>query len=923
MSFRCPYCEFRIAVKTPPKPGKYTPKCPKCGAKIALTVVPSADEWQTAKIAGEVPNIPSPGEATEPSVPAEPPRSSKQNAAPPVDEVTAHFGSTNQDEQTEATRAFSAPSPGVEDRTLAQQSSSPPAYEPTAVFSEADKTKAGAGPTVASGGRKKAKPVESMPEIPDQLGGYEIVKELGRGGMGAVFLARQVSLDRPVALKVMNSKWSNDPVFLARFTREAFAAAQLVHHNVVQIYDIGEQDGVNFFSMEFVEGNSLGDSLKKTGPLAPDDAIAYTLQAARGLKFAHERGMIHRDIKPDNLMLNTHGIVKVADLGLVKTPGMSADEDALPATDPDTSVKSMAALRSMSGDITQVGSAMGSPSYMSPEQCKDAAHVDSRADIYSLGCTLFALLAGKPPFQGNNVFEVMAKHGSEAPPPVPGVSKEVNAVVQRMLAKKPDDRYATTDELIADLEQLMPGKGGPFRPGEEHLKALEGSVKRFQTAGMAKVRKSLILAFFLGLIIAAIGGAFASAWVPVIAITLGIETVLAYFVIDGLLGKSHVFRRARQWALGARLVDWGIVVLGGAAVLLVLFLVGLLWVALGTAVGALLIAFLFHAAIDRPLAGQRRPAIEDCEIMLKRLRINGMEEDALRLFVAKNAGRGWEEYFEALFGFESKLAARPAVEQQAGQKLPRFAAWREMLVARFERAEEARKLAKAQKVLLKLETKKLLAEGVDKKEAAAQAEAMAEVMVEQAVEIKAAKTKPINVRKMVSGLEKQPKRPVKKKGIKLSKVVDTILGWQARFVVGMVLIGLGALWVRGQLKQVNLAKVEGTIVQGNTGTEGAKQAATALFPILQVGRPPEVPVIGGLLGWCHSLNPLIAGLLIVLSTFNPRAIGVNLSLVGAAITLLGHQFGVLPTLGPIEPHQLTMILGVVVAGVGVYLSRRG
>src|SRR5205085_2442713 len=153
------------------------------------------------------------------------------------------------------------------------------------------------------------------------LGGYEIVKELGHGGMGAVYLARQLSLDRNVALKVMKPEWAQDPVFMARFTREAYVAAQLVHHNVVQIYDIGIDRNINFFSMEFIEGQSLGDLLKREKKLKPDAAVGHILQAARGLKFGHDRGMIHRDIKPDNLMLNTQGVVKVADLGLVRKPG--------------------------------------------------------------------------------------------------------------------------------------------------------------------------------------------------------------------------------------------------------------------------------------------------------------------------------------------------------------------------------------------------------------------------------------------------------------------------------------------------------------------------------------------------------------------------------------------------------------------------
>src|SRR5262249_19572151 len=165
-------------------------------------------------------------------------------------------------------------------------------------------------------------------EVPQALGGYTVIKLLGKGGMGAVYLARQVSLDRNVALKVMNPSWAKDPVFLARFTREAYAAAQLVHHNVVQIYDIGEEHGTPFFSMEFVPGQNLGEIPRGKGKLDIEEAVGYTLQAARGLKYAHDQGMVHRDVKPDNLMLNDQGIVKVADLGLVKLPSGELPEQA-------------------------------------------------------------------------------------------------------------------------------------------------------------------------------------------------------------------------------------------------------------------------------------------------------------------------------------------------------------------------------------------------------------------------------------------------------------------------------------------------------------------------------------------------------------------------------------------------------------------
>jgi len=938
VAFRCPYCSFRITVKTPPKPGRYTPSCPKCKGKLALTVpADAAVEWTTAKIAGENPVIPQEPEATAANIPASPPP--KKKPAPVTNsfdatEATGNFGQAGVGDATEATGDFGRVPP-AHDQT-AVQGTSDESPDQTAAFGMSDKTRAGdgdgntiahteAGESPPKKTKKKKEPTQV--EIPETLGGYEVVKELGRGGMGAVYLARQVSLDRSVALKVMNTKWASDPIFLARFTREAYAAAQLVHHNVVQIYDIGEQQGINFFSMEFVEGKSLGDLLRKDGKVDVQAAIGYIMQAARGLKFAHDRGMIHRDVKPDNLMLNVHGIVKVADLGLVKTPAMTAEDDALPErakTDPDLK-KSMSGLRSLPSDITMAHTAMGSPAYMSPEQCKNAAAVDSRADIYSLGCTLYALLSGKPPFQGSNVFDVMAKHATEPPAPISGVPKEVNACVMKSLAKEPGDRQQTMDEYVAELEKVIPGKGASG-PSEEHLSSLEACVQKFQSARMGKIRKALIPAFFLGCTLAAIIGLFVGGGIVTAALVgLMLETTLAYFVIDGMFGKSYVFRRTREWALGARLGDWAIGSLGLIVMVLVLWMVGLLWVWLGTAVLAVAIAFLFHFIVDRSLTSQRRSSVEDCEKMLKRLRLVGMDEEALRLFVAKNAGRSWEAFFEAVFGFESKLTVRPTVEEQAGSKLPHHAAWRETLLARIEKALQARRDAKARKLIQKVETKKLEAQGVDRKEAASQAEAAAEVIVEQAAEIKAAKKKPINVRAMLDRTEKAPKRLPKPAGYKLKKMLGVLSGFKFRFVAGLLLIALGALWVRAQIKLDQVAQAAGGVTSAKTddaSQEASKQAASSLSSLMARQNPLTLPLIGTTVNWVDCLNPLVAGLIVVLSAFNRRGLGIALQLGGAAIALFGHLAEVIPAIGPVEPHQLTMAVAVGLAALGVFVARK-
>ena len=172
-------------------------------------------------------------------------------------------------------------------------------------------------------------PLPGRSRLPAALGGYRLLEPLGRGGMGVVYLARQVSLDRLVALKVMNARWASDPAFLVRFTREAHAAARLVHHNLVQVYDFGIEKGVPYFSMEFVKGRTLAALVKEQGKLDVKEAVGYVLQAARGLAYAHSQGMVHRDVKPDNLLLNNFGVIKVADLGLVKMVGES--ETPLPA----------------------------------------------------------------------------------------------------------------------------------------------------------------------------------------------------------------------------------------------------------------------------------------------------------------------------------------------------------------------------------------------------------------------------------------------------------------------------------------------------------------------------------------------------------------------------------------------------------------
>jgi serine/threonine protein kinase len=298
--------------------------------------------------------------------------------------------------------------------------------------------------------------------------------------MGAVYLARQTSLDRLVAVKVMLPKAAANPAFVARFTREAYAAAQMVHHNVVQIYDIGSANNTHYFSMEYVKGESLMDLVRREGKLDPEQAVGHTLQAARGLKYGHDMGMIHRDVKPDNLMINDQGIVKVADMGLVKLAD-GASESAVP--DGAASL----AKQSASNYLTHAGFAMGTPSFMAPEQAANSSTVGPAADVYSLGCTLYVLLTGKPPFEGQTVMEVLTKHAT-APVVRPDalvkrVPRALSDVLIKMLAKKPEERYPDMGAVIEALQNYLGvSRTGPFTPREEHADALEKSLRQFNAS---------------------------------------------------------------------------------------------------------------------------------------------------------------------------------------------------------------------------------------------------------------------------------------------------------------------------------------------------------------------------------------------------------------------------------------------------------
>jgi serine/threonine protein kinase len=276
---------------------------------------------------------------------------------------------------------------------------------------------------------------------PRRLGQYEIHEQLGRGGMGTVHRAWHARLKRWVALKILPPERTRDPVAVARFLREMGAVGRLDHHpNVVRATDAGEQDGTHFLAMELVEGIDLGHLVRLRGPLAVPDACALIRQAALGLQYVHERQIVHRDVKPSNLMLTPAGEVKILDLGLALL-----HDEPHPAE-----------------ELTSSGQVLGTAAYMAPEQWDDVHAVDVRADVYGLGCALYKLLAGRTPFSGSDsdsLAHVMQAHASRPVPPIdrPDLPAPLGGLLFRMLAKNPADRVATAAEVAVALEPFARG----------------------------------------------------------------------------------------------------------------------------------------------------------------------------------------------------------------------------------------------------------------------------------------------------------------------------------------------------------------------------------------------------------------------------------------------------------------------------------
>lgn len=763
--------------------------------------------------------------------------------------------------------------------------------------------------------------------IPDRLGGYRVLRLLGRGAMGTVYEAKQLSLDRLVALKTIRGRLAENPASLARFTREAYAAAQLTHHNVVQIYDFGEDAGLHFFSMEWVRGGPLAHLIREKGRLEPRLAASYAVQAARGLQFAHQHGMVHRDIKPANLLLTDDGIVKVADLGLVKIPDLG-ETDA----HPDVAVDLASGTQ-----VTLQGTAVGTPAYMAPEQSVDAAGVDGRADIYSLGCTLFFMLAGCPPFEGTLVTDVKKQHASSEPPKLTEinqrVSDELQQIVSKAMEKQADQRYESLAGMIRDLESYLGlAQENDFSPTSQQADSWEAVANRYTEAtNLAFFSTWLLwgcLVFSLGLTGVLIWVGAGPRWV-LAGFGMMVGVVSCVLISRVRLSQSPLIDHVRKWLETWSRLDWGLTLVSTLTMTAFILFCGL-WPGLltGLLLGAA-IGFGHDRLLILPIWKAQREPLVEAERFVRDLRISGTDEDGLRSFVARYSGRGWKRLYEALFGYESLLQMCEKLRRDSSFTGPTDAnSVRDRACSLLRKKTAERHRIRDHKRLATIEERGLAREGLSADEARDRAWQIAAAVMENtklearseqsaaSVSAQAAIQKRARMKQMIadarSGKYRREREPL--------AVARFVLAGHTRFLAGCLLILLFALLGNSQglfeqFKQIDALE---TVSSGDLDLD---QVSTALKDAAVTAKNSEVHA--QLMVWdIHTWSIGLAGILLALSAFVSGWRMTPFAVVASLVILFGPAFGIPGLASRIPPWLVAAAIGGAIYLPGVIWAER-
>ena len=915
LRLNCPRCKAEFAIANP-KVGSFCPVCDSCNTGFEVFISQGKDN-QFYFETGFVSNI----EITQVRNPDSSVRPLELVAIDPNDNSSSQAGDVSNGSPSDG----ESPAPGAEG----------PELDLTVATGQSDDTAASSDVT----DRPQMKPIDFSPltppvekvgddsdGFPAEIGPYQLIDLLGEGGMGSIYLAKQISLDRKVALKVVKSHLLKNESMMVRFTREAFAAAQLIHPNVVQIYDMGNDRGNCYFSMELVEGQSLQDLIKNNKKLDPEQASNYVLQAARGLECAHNAGMVHRDIKPANLLVNQEGLVKVADLGLVKVP--ERDESELEDGD-------ISALSS-SKELTQFGSTIGTPYYMAPEQATSSVSVDLRADVYSLGCTFYVLLTGQRPFDGRTVIEVVAKHTSAplVPPSliVDRVPEVLSQIIAKMMAKLPEDRYQSMGELIVELENYLGiSSAAQFTPAEEDAKLMETCADAYNFFPLTRVRTVAPLAILGISLFVAFNLVFINwKWASGMLI-FPLVGFFSYLITQGVNDNTVLYQRWRELSYrkkGMALLKWNFAVFLWliAAVMAGVFFHWLVMAVVGAVFGASIYVF-----IDKPIKEHRKPIVGKCERLMKRMRVMGMDESTLQVFVAKYSGNHWEEIFEDLFDYESKRKVRNELSNTVmGRHKPKFRPWADVMIDAFTRRVEASEVAQDQALLHRVEQAGLLEKGITSGEARKQAFQMANALVDKGVDYrsnmwgKRDDSKNLEMRRKqqldkINNMMREARSGRHRRGYtllgRLTPWLDGLFGSFFRALLGSCLVVVCLIWAN-QNKLFEVISETGIDPITNVIQPLDQQDDSAIK--LRKTSPLAVPLLGFSI---NSFNPLIAGLLMIASSI---FVGwrVTVCAVPGMAVILGGRLWNLPELFSLQYFDLTSIaVGVVLLVGGIFTER--
>ncbi len=785
--------------------------------------------------------------------------------------------------------------------------------------------------------------------VPAILGGCLVRRELLRRTIGPVYLARELAFNRDVAIEVMKPLWAQSPPFVASFTREAYAAAQLRHHHIAAIYRFGQEKGLTYFVTELVDGKTLGAIVRDNGPLEPNEAIAYVLQAARGLKYAHDQNMFHRDLNPETLLVDRQGLVRVLDLGLAKTPEAALTEAAFPVH-PKAKTLQAVVLPPATGPTTLHSTSIAMPGYTAPELADTVTWAGPRTDIYSLGGTLYTLVTGRPPFEGRTAVEVLKEQQTQTvvrqhdhARPVP---HGLWATVLKMTAGKPADRFADMGDVIRELEGILGIAGSSASPKhQEQAQLLEQNASAWNDSPTARLRSNVTIAILGGCLGLAVLCFLPGWWLAASAfLSLATFTALADLVIAGFRQRSPLFQRLTAFIAGGSLSEWLTVLAGLALLLGLLAILKLFWIWIALALAAIGIALGLRALDLRALAERAAP-LELVETVVRSLRREGRDEDFVRQFVCLSSGRKWEELFESLFGYEAKLEARQRWAKSGEIRMSRYAAWRDPIIGWTDAKLAARREANELVILQRIEEQSLISLGENLVTARRKAHRAARAMVATAAEIRETirfREGTITVNRSIAEAMReaalQPESVLlehergvfhgddrQRKNI-LATVAHIVVGPKIRFLAGAFLLAGCIAWMHqnAMISREHAAALVDAAKSGNlTAVESHAQAGLAHARETAAGKTEilDLPVIPrAVLALVSSFGAGAGGLILIVSSFLSGARIAYFAIPAAAIPILGPRLG-LPAIFGLEESFIPSILGATVMAVGILFGR--